>query len=828
VGSNPTLSANLLGEREVKMKKDKDLARHFRNIFIAVVLVAELLIVSIELIYLLVGNGSINGFIIDVVVYSILAIGLSLGAYLFVKNTVAKLQKSEARWEKSFNATSEGLFILDNDLTIIQNNRVFAEMLGKGSEEIIGRKCYELLHKTSEPPDFCLTCKAAEARQSAQAEIYEPFLEKYIFASADPSFDDQGNLEFVLHTIRDITKQKEAEQRVKDGLAFRQTILDTIPNPVFYKDANGVYLGCNKAYAELVAGRPRVELIGKTVFDFVPMELAELYHSKDVELLNNPGVQVYESQARFADGILRDVVNYKATFLGPDGGVAGIVGVIIDITERKKMEDALRKNEEKFRFLVENMNDNAFTLDLEARTTYTSPSVKKILGFTPQERLQQTAQEQIVPESLAKLIESLVDELEHDKERDPDRSSTHVADFYHKNGSIVTLEVVTSFIRDGNGNPIGVYGLSRDITERKKAEEKIREAEKKYRELAEALPQTVFETDSGGILTYVNETALRMFGYTKAEFESGVNALEVIAEEDRERVAGAMAKMITGQSTGAEREYFARRKDRTTFPCIVYSALITDDQGNPTGIRGLLTDISERKELENELRRLNTELEGYAHTVSHDLKNPIAIVAMACGQVQSALEKQPLDSESKEALTHLMAIGKQGVERTIKLIDDILLLAEAGTKKNVESVDVTEIVKTVIFEKSPEIEEKKFKVEIDADLGTIFASPVSIYQVFVNLVRNSLKHNTNDHPELEIRRLESKGVERRYLVRDNGPGIPEELLGTIFTPFTKGKATGESGIGLSIVERIIKAYDGEIKVYNDNGACVEFTLRSVE
>jgi two-component system, NtrC family, sensor kinase len=91
-----------------------------------------------------------------------------------------------------------------------------------------------------------------------------------------------------------------------------------------------------------------------------------------------------------------------------------------------------------------------------------------------------------------------------------------------------------------------------------------------------------------------------------------------------------------------------------------------------------------------------------------------------------------------------------------------------------------------------------------------------------------LKHNTNDHPELEIRRLESKGVERRYLVRDNGPGIPEELLGTIFTPFTKGKATGESGIGLSIVERIIKAYDGEIKVYNDNGACVEFTLRSVE
>ncbi len=492
------------------------------------------------------------------------------------------------------------------------------------------------------------------------------------------------------------------------------------------------------------------------------------------------------------------------------------------------MEDTLRESEEKFRFLVENMNDNAFTLDLEAHTTYTSSSVEKILGFTPEERLQQTAQEQIAPESLAKLIESLVDELQHDKERDPERSSTHVADFYHKDGSIVTLEVVTSFIRDENGSPVGVHGLSRDITERIRAEEQIREAEKKYRELAGSLPQTVFETDNRGILNYVNETALHMFGYTEAEFESGINVLEVIAEEDTERVTGAMAKMITGQSMGAEREYLARRKDGTTFPCIVYSALIVDDQGNPAGIRGLLTDISERKEYENKLRRLNTELEGYAHTVSHDLKNPIAIVAMACGQVQAALEDQPLDPESKKTLVHLMGIGKQGIERSIKLINDLLQLAEAGNKGNVEPVEVSETLKVILSEEAFEIEEKKTKVIIDSDLGTIVASPTSIYQVFANLVRNSLKHNSNEGPVLEVHLLESRGVERRYLVRDNGPGVPEELLETVFMPFSKGKATGETGIGLSIVERVVKAYKGEIKAYNDNGACFEFTLRSME
>jgi PAS domain S-box-containing protein len=828
VGSNPTLSANLFRGVRSKMKKDRDPARHFRNIFIAVALVAILLIALIELIYLAAGKGSTGDLILDMAVYSTLACVLSLGAYLFVRKTVGRLKESEERWEKAFNATSEGMFVLDKDLTIVRHNRMLASLLEKESSEIIGRKCYQLIHGTEVPPDFCITCKAVEERQGVKAELYEPFLDKYVFTSADPSLDEQGNVEFILHTIRDITSQKEAEQRVKDGLAFRQTILDTIPNPVYYKNAEGICLGCNKAYAELVIGRPRMEIIGRPMVVIVPPHDEEIYKRKNQELLDRPGVQAFDARAKYADGTLHDVVFNKASRADASGNVTGIVGVIIDITERKKVEDALSKSEEKFRFLVENMTDIAFILDLNARTTYTSPSVEKILGFTPEERLEQTAQEQITPESLAVLIENLVDELEHDKERDPARSLTLEADFYHKNGSIVTLEVVTSFIRDGEGNPVGVYGLSRDITERKKAEAKVKEAEKKYRELAESLPQAVFETDNRGVLTYINDTALRMFDYTREEAEAGINALQVIAEEDRERVAGAIMKMTSGESMGAEREYLARRKDGTTFPCMVYSTLMVDEGGNPTGIRGLLTDITERKEIENELRRLNIELEGYAHTVSHDLKNPITIIAMACDQVGEVLGKELLDSKDKASIERLMGIGKQGVDRAIKLIDDILLLAEAGTRDNVESVDVTEVVRGILYEKSLDIEERKTRVEIDSDLGKINASPTSIYQIFSNLVRNTLKHNSNDNQVMEIHLLASEGPERRYLFRDNGPGIPGSLLDTVFTPFVKGKATGESGIGLSIVEKIVKAYDGEIKAYNDDGACFEFTLRSVE
>jgi two-component system sensor kinase FixL len=127
-------------------------------------------------------------------------------------------------------------------------------------------------------------------------------------------------------------------------------------------------------------------------------------------------------------------------------------------------------------------------------------------------------------------------------------------------------------------------------------------SELKFRELADTLPQTVFEVDASGKISYVNKNALTMFGYTPQDVEDGINALAIIDPADHDRITGAILKMMDGRSTGAVREYLARRKDGTTFPCIVYSALVQDAEGNPAGIRGILTDTSEQKEMERALR----------------------------------------------------------------------------------------------------------------------------------------------------------------------------------------------------------------------------------
>jgi PAS domain S-box-containing protein len=141
---------------------------------------------------------------------------------------------------------------------------------------------------------------------------------------------------FILST--NIMRRRKAEQKQQEYLNFLQILMDAIPNPVFYKDSQGLYLGCNKACEE-AWGISREELIGKTVFEQHPRDLAETYHSRDAELFRQPGVQVYETSVAHADGTRKDVILLKATFTHLDGSLGGLIGIEMDITERKRAEE---------------------------------------------------------------------------------------------------------------------------------------------------------------------------------------------------------------------------------------------------------------------------------------------------------------------------------------------------------------------------------------------------------------------------------------------------------------------------------------------------------
>ena len=141
------------------------------------------------------------------------------------------------------------------------------------------------------------------------------------------------------------TPKEEREERMMMNPNFLQEIIDSLPIPIFYRDINGVYQGCNKAHEKFI-GLSKSELIGKTVYDVQPRHIADIYSKRDQELLEMPGEQIYETKFRYADGSMHNVVFNKDVFTNSDGTIAGIVGSIFDITKRKRTERKLKKAQE--------------------------------------------------------------------------------------------------------------------------------------------------------------------------------------------------------------------------------------------------------------------------------------------------------------------------------------------------------------------------------------------------------------------------------------------------------------------------------------------------
>ena len=140
-----------------------------------------------------------------------------------------------------------------------------------------------------------------------------------------------------------IANQKKTEQKLAASLAFQQQLINTIPVPIFYKNAEYIYMGCNKSFEEFL-GMDKQDIIGKSVHDLAPANLAAVYHEKDAELIGNPGVQIYEFAVKSkTNGGNRQVIFHKATFDDSDGQVAGLIGAILDITELKKAESEKEK-----------------------------------------------------------------------------------------------------------------------------------------------------------------------------------------------------------------------------------------------------------------------------------------------------------------------------------------------------------------------------------------------------------------------------------------------------------------------------------------------------
>ncbi len=547
------------------------------------------------------------------------------------KKTEAALRKSEEKYRHLFENTQTAMEVIDGETGLVAlANEATARIFGFASpDDLIGIDSMEYLRP--EDRDWVANQMAQVLVDKNWHEIAELMVRRangqwlWITGMAVQT-EFQGKPALLISLI-DVTSRKEAERKLMESEEKNRLLIDNAGEGIAVIQ-DGVLKFVNRRFTELSMYSAE-ELVSKPFTNFVhsdDLEMVAEYHAK--RMRGDAVPQNYQFRWIDKEGITR-WVEVNVALLTWEGNSAALA-MLNDVTERRRAEETLRASEEKFRLLTEKTGDIIWTLDLSLRTTYVSPSIEKVLGFTPEERLSQNPQMQMTPESFAQVQALLCAELERERERshglDPERTVKVEVEYYHKNGSTVWVENLVSGIRNAKGTLIGIHGISRDITERKKAERALSESERRYRLLAENISDVIWVTDMNLSPTYFSPSVTRLLGYSVEEAMAGTvetrltsASLEAVTDTFARVVALEQRKpgRVSGEGT-LELEF--KRKDGSMVWADTTVSFLRDSSGRPVEILGVLRDISERKKAEEGLHHslevLERTIEGTVQAIA--------------------------------------------------------------------------------------------------------------------------------------------------------------------------------------------------------------------
>lgn len=586
-----------------------------------------------------------------------------------------------------------------------------------------------------------------------------------------------------------------------------QPLIDNALDVISVLDSEGKILYNSPSFKNYL-GYEADELNGRSVFDLVHPEDVEEVLDIFARGILSPGATEW-ARYRFLhkDGWWRHLESIGKNML-EDPEVRGIVVTSRDITEQVQIEEELKRSEEYFRVVLENAMDIIIIIDPMGVIKYVNGATNELLGRDPDELIGKSGLELVHPDEVSWAVKEI-----ETASYDSDYSPLQEVRVQHKNGSWRYLEGIGRNFLD---HPAvrGIVLSFRDITDRKRAEEELRDSEELHKGLVSISPDAVTISDLEGNVTYVSPQTLKLHGYNSEDEVMGESAMIFIAPEDHEKAMANIQLTIQGGAV-KNAEFKFLKKDGTRFIAELNATLIRDTQGRPKSLVAFTRDITERKYMEKELQDRNEELEAFAHTISHDLLTPVAIVE---GYAKAALEA---DAEGRpDAERECLEAIARGTQRMSTLINSMLQYAQAGhMDMEIHAVDLEEVLMEVLMDLEEQVRMKGMNVEVQDDLPLIKADTVKLRQVFTNLIGNAIKHmGDNPEPKVEVGASVSGDTAVLY-VRDNGIGIPSELQKKIYEPFRHFTLIGSPGlgIGLSTVKRAVTAWGGKTWVESTPG-----------
>ena len=734
---------------------------------------------------------------------------------------------------------SDAVIAVDNEERVTFLNAAAERQYGVLADEALGRKLTELFspHWPSREAEAGMRTALSE-RCAWRGELVHrrpDGSERHVETSVSALHDSDGASTGCVHVIRDITDRHLARKVLHERTAELQTLLNTLPGFVWIaRDAECRLIVGNRTANEFVGVETDANVSQSVVATGEAPYLRQLkedgteYRVDELPLQRAmaTGQPVRDAvlDFHFSDGRRAQVVGDAVPLFDEQGRICGGLAVFVDITQRKQAERTLAERTDLLNGVLESTTDVIFVKDLNGRILLANPACAAVFGSTPDQVVGKTCEELFPPDVAAAI-------RQHDEAVIAGESPVQLEETVPVAGEPRVALTLKTPLRDDGGRVVGVLGISRDITDRKREETLLKVSETRYRRLFESAKDGILILDAhAATITDANPFIAELLGYSPEELQ-GKELWQIGLFQDVEASKAAMQEL---QEKGYIRyedlalETKAGQRINVEFVSNVYG------EDGEAVIQCNIRDISDRKRLEESLRQHAADLsevdrrkDEFLATLAHELRNPLAPVRMA---VEVLRMKGPAIPELQWARD---VIDRQTQAMT-RLIDDLMDVSRINQGKlelQREQVELEKIVQGAVETSRPLIEKMGHELTVTLPPGPVIvnADLTRLAQVILNLLNNAAKY-TERGGRIELR-AELQGSDVMVSVTDTGIGIPADKLPTLFEMFSQvegalSRSQGGLGIGLCLVKRLVEMHGGSIEAKSGGlGQGSEFVVR---
>jgi PAS domain S-box-containing protein len=682
------------------------------------------------------------------------------------KRSEEALQKSRERYRSLYQNTPAMLHSIDQEGRLTNVSKYWLKKMGYSLNEVLGH------HST----DFMTEESSSYAKEVILPKFYEtgscrdvPY--QYVkkngevmdaLLSAITENDENGELIHSLSVIIDVTDRKQAEASLRQSEARLRQVIDLVPHYIFAKDHKGRFILANSASAESMGTTPE-EIIGKTELEIAPVKKEAKVFTKDDAAVISSGKRKFIPEGRFTDieGKSHFLQTIKIPFTASGTKNPSVLGVSVDITERKKAEEAHWESEERFSRLSESAFEGIVISD-GGKVFDVNDQLAKILGYKPEEMIGKTAMEFVAPESRELVMKNIQSGIEGSYE--------HYA--LKNDGSIFPVEVQAKML-PYEGRSFRVTAI-RDITERKKAEEEIR----KLSHSVEQSPAIVIITDTSGNIEYVNPKFEEVTGYTSKEvIGKNPNILKSGKTTSEEYEILWKTVQAGGEWHG---EFHNRKKNGELYWESASITSIKDTKGQNTHYIAIKEDITGRKAMDKKLRESHNRLRSFAErlqmireeeraTIAREIHDDLGQSLTALKMDISWVKNNPeIDAKAKTAIFEKMLVLTDSTIQTVKRI---------ATELRPGILDDLGLVPAIEWQAAEFQNRFKIKCNVSINKSDIIIRDeisIAVFRIFQEALTNVARHSGADKVDVNLNFYDDNKLIME--ITDSGVGIDEEQI----------------------------------------------------